>query len=1047
MSAIRKRRTRIWKYVLCSILAICLAITGWAPLIGHVNAEQASPNLLVNPGFEQLAEEGDAIPGWALYRGADNSVKPGIAAETTDESSSSGAYSLMVKDDNTTAAIVVYSDLIEVTPNQAYKLDMKANQVSGTIYTAVRFYKKATDNPISGFIAKPALAALSPTLIWKNVNLEAPAPADAAYARILVYTTSATKGAALVDDLYFSVKQEIPSEIIPFDITNLGPQVHTVNTHRAALGKDAAGNPVAYSTMVGIPAKLLVIDVKSEKLIAAIPIEDTVNGTNYSCTYVRGLSVQPDGTVYMAGTPNNLFKYVPGASKVEFVSKVSGSQVFDMKNGPDGTLIGGTYNKSEGFEFNTNTKVNTNLGPSMAGESYSYSVAYDEKRNDTYFGIGAHAHLIKYDRDTKLKTEIPLPERYQSSQFIYDMTVSGDKLFMRFSPGLTIAMDLNTMQFDETEGNVTSRHVSPKAPSDNKIYFTSDSQLGYYDTVSQQYVMLDVDTQGDMNGFGFAQLEDPEYPGDTLIGVTRYGKLFKYNPATGKNKSILFEIAGEPTELQTVEVSADGMVHTSGYLSGGNSIYNPFTGLTQEFTNETLGDGQKLPGSQTDRIYHYNDKIYYVNYTNMVVYEFDPAKPWNRLDPVSPNPRELFTASDVGHQDRGLAGIMIDDGKLAIGTVPKYGYLGGALAIYDLKTDQREVYWNIVNQQSVTAVTYKDGLIYGGSNIYGGLGADPTETEAKLFIWDVKAKQKVFEITPVPGKKGITELIVGPDGMIWGSAEGYLFIFNPTTRQIVHTQELMSRNYSSAVWRDAQFEVGTDGHVYGVQANQFFVINAQTKVKKVIRNVGIRNWISQDAFGNFYLTEGAELLKLTIPNLILQATGAELTLSANRLIRNQSAEPMIKALLSQGRSITHLEQRSPVYVSSNPDVIAIENGKFIAGNPGTAEVWAQVNVGGSTLVTNRVTITVTATMDSLENEVNHYIQSGAIENGKSQVLLNTLSQVRHFMDKGDSKQAAKKLDDFIKHVTSNDQNDRIADSIVQILVADANAVSAALGTN
>lgn len=1032
-----KKTSRIWKLVCSQILAVCLVIAGMTPFTGNVHAEQVMPNLLANPGFEQVVEEGEAIPKWKLSV----SIKPGLVAEATDEASASGAYSLKVHDDLTNAAMVVYSDPIEVTASQTYKLNLKVKEASGTIYAAIRYYKKTTDNVISGYLPKPVFTPLSPSVSWMNVNIEAPAPADAAYARILIYTASATKGAAFVDDLYFSVKQA--EEVIPFQVTDLGPQVHTVNTHRAALGKDAAGNPVAYSTMVGIPAKLLVIDVKTERLLAAIPIEDTVNGTNYSCTYVRGLSVQPDGTVYMAGTPSNLFKYVPGASKVEFVSKVTGSQVFDMKNGPEGTLTGGTYNRSEGFEFNTATKVNTNLGPILEGESYSYSVAYDEKRNDSYFGIGSHAHLIKYDRDTQLKTEIPLPERYQSSQFIYDMTVSGDKLFMRFSPGLTLALDLTTLQFDEMEGNVTSRHVSQKAPNDNKIYYTSDSRLGYYDLLTKQYVTLDVDTKGDMNGFGFAQLNEPDYPGDTLIGVSRYGKLFKYNPITGKSKSISFGIEGEATELQTVEVSADGMVHTSGYLSGGNSIYNPFTGLTQEFTNETMGDGQKLPGSQTDRIYHYNDKIYYVNYTNMVVYEFDPSKPWNRLDPTAPNPRELFTASDVGHQDRGLAGVMTDDGKLAIGTVPKYGYLGGALAIYDTKTDQREVYWNIVNQQSVTAVTYKNGFIYGGSNVWGGLGADPTETEAKLFVWDMNAKQKVFEIVPVPGKKGITELIVGPDGMIWGSAEGYLFIFNPVTRQVIHTQELMSRSYnSSAVWRDAQFEVGTDGNVYGVQANQFFVINAQTKEKKVIRNVGIRNWLSQDAFGNFYLTEGANLLKLTIPNLVLQPTGAELTLSADSLIRGQSASPLIKALLPQGRSITHLEQRSPVYMSSNPSVVTIENGKFVARNPGNAEVWAQVNVSGTTVISNRVTVQVSATIDSLENEVTGYIQSGAIENGN--VLLNTLRQVRHFMEKGDSKQAGKMLEDFIKHVTSKDKKDRIDDSVVSILVADANAVAETL---
>ena len=615
--------------ILSLLLLVAMLASGTPFAVSHTHAQSNNPNLLTNPGFEEPVEDVVAIPGWNLNGGA-SALKPGITVNVTEGISTSGANSLLVKDDSTTAAIVVYSDAIEVSANQKYTFQAQAKDTSGTIYAAVRFYKKASDNVISGYLPKPTFVAMSPSQLWNEVTFDITAPEDASYARVLFYTTSATKGSARFDDVYFGVAGNNGGGIM-YELNDLGSMVHTVNTHRAAFGPDANGNMLAYSTMVGIPAKLLVFDVKTEKLLAEIPVEDTVNGTKYSTTYLRGLVVQPDGTVYISGTPSYLYKYTPGDDHVQFLKKAVGSQIFDMKSGPGGILIGGTYNKSEAFEYNIASGELTNLGPVMPNESYSYSVAYDAERNDTYYGIGSHAHLIKYDRDTQTKTEIPVPAKFAGSNFIYDMTVSGGKLFMRFSPGGTIAMDLATGQFDETDGNVQSRHVSQASPIDGKIYYsTSGYKLGFYDPQTKQYSTLDVATGGDLYGFSFISLGSPDYPGLSLVGMTQEGRMFKYNPVTGASKVVNFAIEGEPTELQTVAKSLDGRMQVSGYLSGGNAIYDPVTGQKEEYTDLTLGQGQQLPSTQTDRIFSYKDRVFYVNYTGMNVYEYDPYRPWNR---------------------------------------------------------------------------------------------------------------------------------------------------------------------------------------------------------------------------------------------------------------------------------------------------------------------------------------------------------------------------------------------------------------------------------
>lgn len=947
-----KLHTNVARFAVVLCFLVSTLMTGSM----NAHADTQVPNLLTNPGFEVPGDESQPVPGWHL-RGNNPA---GISMESMDGVSFEGSSALKVTDNSTSVAAVVYSDPIEISAGDSLRLRFQAIGTTGTVYVGVRTYKQIGDDVVNGNLSNK-FVTLTPSSAWTEFSVEADAPTGAAYARVLIYTQNAGRGSATVDDLQLNLVDE---GTIPYELTNLGPFVHNVDISRAVFHKDSTGKTIAYATLSGLPAKLLVIDVEAETVLKQIPIEDTISGTYYKGEYVRGLTVQPDGTVYMAGTPTNLFKYVPGENQVHFVKKMPGSAVYDLKNGPAGILIGGSYNRNEAFEYNTATGEMINLGRATADEYYLYSVAYDEARNDYYFGIGSHAHLIRYDRDTGVKTEISLPAQYSSAQFVWDMSVVQNKLFMRLSPGATLAMDLTTGQFETTSAPVTSRLVSPLSPDGGKVYFTVSSELGYYDFATKQYNMLDIRTPADANGLTFAQLSGAEFPGDTLVGITE-GNIFKYNLTTGAKRSVLIPVNGEPSTLQTVFKGNDGRIHTSGYVVGGNAIYDPVDGTRLEYSKQSVGAAQTVPGNQTDRVFAYKDKIYFVTYTGMRVYEYDQSQPWNRQDPVHPNPSFLFTASDVAHQDRGLAGtVMPDEGKLVIGTVPKYGFLGGALVIFDLETKEREVYANVVNQQSVTAVTYKDGLVYGGSNIWGGLGIDPTESEAKLFIWDVANKQKVFETVPVPGKKAITELMVGPDGMIWGSAEGDLFIFDPESKQVVHRQNLVTRSYSSAVWRDARFLTGHDGNVYVTQAGQFMRIDAATKQKQIIRKSGKTNWLAQDDFGNFYLTEETNLLKITIPDLLTSPIGARLDIAKTTLAPGESSEASITGLLEQGRTVQKLERRNPTWFSSNSSVASVESGKLMAHNPGTAQIWAQIVVDGVLLETGHVTVAVSSSNSS-----------------------------------------------------------------------------------
>jgi hypothetical protein len=111
-------------------------------------------------------------------------------------------------------------------------------------------------------------------------------------------------------------------------------------------------------------------------------------------------------------------------------------------------------------------------------------------------------------------------------------------------------------------------------------------------------------------------------------------------------------------------------MHTSGYITGGNAIYDPLTGEREEYSKQVVGKDNVVPGTQTDRIFSYKDKILFATYGNAKIYEYDQSKPWNRQDPVHPNPKHLFSVSDY-QQDRPTAGVIVPDlGKYVVGTVP-----------------------------------------------------------------------------------------------------------------------------------------------------------------------------------------------------------------------------------------------------------------------------------------------------------------------------------------------------------------------------------------
>ena len=102
---------------------------------------------------------------------------------------------------------------------------------------------------------------------------------------------------------------------------------------------------------------------------------------------------------------------------------------------------------------------------------------------------------------------------------------------------------------------------------------------------------------------------------------------------------------------------------------------------------------------------------------------------------------------------------------------------------------------------------------------------------------------------------------VGPDGNVWGVADGTLFIFDVAKRQIVSRHELMKVHYKEdkSIWRGAFLAVHSSGQIYGMLDEKFFRLDPASKRVTILRNKEKIELLTMDRQGNLYFLDKVNL--------------------------------------------------------------------------------------------------------------------------------------------------------------------------------------------
>lgn len=594
--------------------------------------------------------------------------------------------------------------------------------------------------------------------------------------------------------------------------TDHGPQLSAAMIQGSIFVEDAKKNKLVYTVVRGEPAHLLAYDIKTKELILDKPLPGADG--------VWDMAQASDGALYIPGANGSLFKHLPGTAVIEDLGSVLQGETYlwSLTAGNDGEVFGATYPGCRVFRYHPREGFSdVGRGPLVKGENYVRSLAFHKKTGLLYAGVGSHAHLVEIEPRSGRKTEL-LPEKYKEKEFVYGLEIiegknGEDRLFTLLSSGnLTLVYNLKTKKVEQEIVDMDMKAIASEATSGDVFYTYKSGLMRFHPSRSADQAKKIADSIGTALAFGWTSPRD-------LYFLTSSAQLVQYHTATKEIKSTALNVPGQPIPINAIMVGQKGEIWTGGYLAGGHATFDPVTHTHMELKGLDQTEGMALQG----------DSIYFGIYPKGRLYLYDTQRKW---DVKQSNPRKI---AEIPGQSRSFAVLSVPDEKrLFLGMIPEYGKLGGSFVSYDVVSDELKSY-EVIKEQAVASLIYSSKTIVGGTTISGGLGIKPSQKEAVLFGWDIKEEKKVFEIVPVPGAAAITGLINGPDGNVWGMADGVLFVFDVKARKVLSTNKLYDYPaFPGHIWRSAFLVLHPDGHIYGTDNNQLFKIDPFTKACSLI---------------------------------------------------------------------------------------------------------------------------------------------------------------------------------------------------------------------
>ncbi|MEH7380180.1 hypothetical protein V7138_06845 [Bacillus sp. JJ1533] len=991
-----KEKMRLFSIVLLATILVFSTLPYYQQS-NSVAAEDNWKELSVENGdFEAKPTSETDTPSWVYWTGG---YKTGMSI--SNKVVSTGNQSLAV---NNNGVVGLFSQEIGITEGNQYKLtaSLYVEELTGKPGIWLRWLDE------SGTIISNSAKYFDVSEFnkWQTVDIEATAPTGAKGVKIFIYQSSTSNMKGYYDDVRFFEKE---SNILDFPIEFGKPINHGPAALAAKSQGVAIGDGELYYATNGSPATFYAADAKTgEKIFSAdLPGSDVV----------WAMVVGADGNVYFAGTYNGiLYRYVVKEKRLEQLGKnPSDNWVWQLEASHDGKIYGATYPNAKVFEYDIESAQFKDLGTFYDGQQYARGLGITE--DSLYVGMGTTAFLMKMDLATGERTEIKLPITGTPTS-ISNIWEYGNSVFVAYGTSLvtidkTTGEEKNTMNWQD-EHTFDGLISSPSPYDENFLYYINKNtqQLWTYNMTTHKTEKVEPTVQLPATPAKAMRWIKDESGKDVLAILHHQIEYSIFDPTTNTVKVSYPEVDMQGLLMQSLEIGEDQKIYMGGY-QGSFGVFD--TAIDQYIL-------QKRDPHQIEGIGFLNGDVFLGTYGGAKIYKYDPNRPFTFSGGKSGENPELV--QDIEEDQSRPFTFASGDDKLFVGTISDYGRLGGALTIYNAKTNEWETIRNIIKNQSIIGLAYLDGTVFGGSTISGGLGIDPTEPKAKMFEYDVATgKHEAFDldVDGLAKPEMIGELSVGPDGNIWGVAWGLdeagayntvIFAMNPDNREIIKSTQLYKGVNRGSQWRPFFIRWDNQGFLYTTAARTLTVIDPKTmKSKQLV--TGNVNLMDVDKEGNIYYSSDHNLNQLPVP-----LENGTVTVENESMQQGTEQNIDLTVTLVNGNTI-NLAGAQIEWINSNPDVAAIKDGKIAGKNAGTTEIYATVAYNGEEIRTNTLIITVDVTTETLTKQINEFEKAETMPHSVAQQLSNRLAQADEHYQNGKKDQALKHLEDFRKHLNNS----------------------------
>ncbi|GIP37036.1 hypothetical protein J31TS4_03160 [Paenibacillus sp. J31TS4] len=680
------------------------------------------------------------------------------------------------------------------------------------------------------------------------------------------------------------------------------------------------GRNVMYTTVKGIPPMLHVVDLDDYRLIRSVPLEGGGEVWNHA--------IAPDGTVYITSA-GQLWAYSPVTKQAEKVFTFGGESTFwCLAIDEKGNVYVGTGPGGKVLKYDPVTKTSRDYGRLVTEINQVYVRAIDYSNGYIYAGT-SNSKVYRLNVETGEKVE--LASSLNEKGYVYDLNIVDDKfIVVRYdTPQRRYIYDIEKGEWLDLVIEKSSSGLQlPKKSLNGKIYMPVDKKIVTFDVETHAIEDSGMVYETAFRGANWIQVADPELPGTSLVTMNFAGIIVFMNPETGLVKRYPNLLPPNATVTNKFTNGPDGKIYVTGMQASKAAAYDIATNTAVTF-----------PMGQAGAVTSFGNKMYFGVYPGGDLFEYDLSLPVGNT-----NPKRLFVIGN--EQDRPGAAVVAGD-KIYIGSVATYGAVGGAITSFDPNipdaSSSYRVHRNVVQDQSVISLAYRDGKLYGSTSINGGVAADPKAKEAKLFVWDTVKDEKITEVSlDIPGltePPAIGGLTFGPDGLLWGAANGYIFAMDPASLKVIKYTNLNPADSGTGFrWGNFGLNWSKDGILFAMLGKKLYAVDPNRLTSNYLADAETFT-IGSD--GNLYYAPSANrtlMNRITITTPSDIATSVELTGLAP-MTAGDTGQALVTVQYQDGSKKTPSSGIS--YTSSNPQVAAIdESGKVTAVSHGETVITA-----------------------------------------------------------------------------------------------------------